>query len=106
LTVDQILQQLTGGTLDGVPDWVTSLGLDAGTVGALNQATNMVKDDIKKWGLDGKLGRFYPILPIALGFGAFLLMGNDLATAGLDALKYGILANFTWAITKKTVQGA
>ncbi len=103
--MDEILQQLTNGTLDGVPDWVTTLGLDAGTVGALNQATNMVKDDLKKWGLDGKLNRFYPVIPIVLGFAAFALMGHDLATAGLDALKYGILANFTWAVTKTTVQG-
>jgi hypothetical protein len=88
-----------------LPDWAGTLGLDAVTIGALNEATNLLKDDFRRWGLEARLNRFYPFLPVAIGFGAFLLMGDGLWTSALDALKYGILSNFVWSVGRTTVKG-
>ena len=78
------------------PD-ATSLGMDGGTVLAVTEITNWLKDDMKKIGLDAVLGRFYPVIPFVVAFGFGLLQGSGFAGAASYAVKIGLWSNFAWA---------
>lgn len=96
--MDELLQGLDPGML--------GLGADAGIVAAVTEATNLVKNDFRSWGLDPVCSRFYPAIPFAVAFGIGLLMGHGLWSDALQyAMKIGLLSSFAWQAHRVSVKG-
>ena len=96
--MDEILGALDPSTL--------GMGVDASAVIAVSEATNLIKGDMRKWGLDGAVGRLYPAIPFLVAFGLGLLYGNALWS---DALWYsgkiGLLSSFAWQGYRVSMKG-
>jgi hypothetical protein len=88
-----------------------SLGIDAGTVGAIHEATNRVKEYLETVSWDDKFSRLYPFVPFAVAIPFAWLnagMPMTLAAMGSVLLKAGIywvMATQGWNIYKKTFKG-
>ena len=96
--MDELLQ-----TLD--PS-VSSALVGGGTVGAVNEITNWVVDDLRAWGLESTFGRFFPAIPFAVAFGLGLLQGFGLLAAGEYAVRIGLWSVFAKNVHRVTVKGA
>lgn len=84
---------------------LTSLGLDAAVVGAVNEMTNWVKERLKEWTWDDKFHRLYPLIPFLCAFVLCVLMKPSIQAAFTDSIRYGLWASFAWRTYKVSVKG-
>jgi len=90
----------------GLDPSMLGLGADAGIVAAVTEATNLVKGDLRDWGLDPICSRIYPALPFALAFGIGLLVGHELWSDVIQySIKIGLLSSFAWQAHRVSVKG-
>lgn len=88
-----------------------ALGVDAALVGAVHEGTNRVKEWLQEHQLEGRLGRFYVLIPIIVGFvlcwmkdgGPMTLAGA--VVAGKGGFTYALLSTYGWNIYKKMFKG-
>ncbi len=82
------------------------LGADVGIVAAVTEATNLVKNDLRSWGLDAVCSRIYPAIPFAVAFGLGLLLGHELWSDAIQySIKIGLLSSFAWQAHRVSVKG-
>jgi len=82
-----------------------SLGLNAGTILAINGLTDWVKTQIEGLKLPGYLARFYVAIPFAVAFALCFTQEATLAAAFMSALKYGAAAVVLKNVQRVSIEG-
>lgn len=88
-----------------------TLGIDAGTVGAIHEATNRIKAYLETVSWDDKFARLYPFIPLLVALPFAWLNGGmpmEMAALGSVAMKaglYWVASTQGWNIYKKTFKG-
>jgi hypothetical protein len=84
----------------------TTLGMDVGRVAAICELTNRLKEWLDTKGFNGKVARWYVLLPVAVGVGFFVIAsGLETSPAVIkEGLKYGIYSAYAWNFHRVAVK--
>jgi Flp pilus assembly pilin Flp len=90
---------------DLLPTDMASLGTDAGMVAAINGLSNEIKTYADSHGLGSWVSRAYWALPFLAAFILCYVQNTDFKLSGACAVRYGLIATFTFNAVKKGIMG-